>query len=244
MTTVDNGELLKRLGVDIEAETLQLALTHRSFAYENGPLPHNERLEFLGDSVLGLAVTTELYTRFPDLSEGELAKRRAAVVSERSLAAIARSLGLGPHIRLGRGESMTHGDDKDSILADTMEALFGATYISCGGDRARDLVLRLTSALLDDDFVLGAGRDWKTEIQELAAELDLGEIQYVVTGTGPDHARVFEADLRIGDKSYGVGTGSAKKHAERSAAEAAYRYLTSQEDAPTTLLIEDSSDGA
>ncbi|WP_129658109.1 ribonuclease III [Rothia uropygialis] len=244
MTTVKNGELLKRLGVDIDAETLQLALTHRSFAYENGPLPHNERLEFLGDSVLGLAVTTELYNRFPDLSEGELAKRRAAVVSERSLAAIARSLDLGPHIRLGRGELLTHGDDKDSILADTMEALFGATFISCGDGCARDLVLRLTGALLDDAFVLGAGRDWKTEIQELAAELDMGDIQYVVTGTGPDHARVFEAQLEISDKVYGVGSGSAKKHAERAAAEAAYRYLTSQEDAPTTRLRADASESA
>ncbi|WP_051687642.1 ribonuclease III [Curtobacterium sp. S6] len=244
MTTVQYGELLKRLGVDIDAETLQLALTHRSYAYENGSIPHNERLEFLGDSVLGLAVTTELYRRFPDLSEGELAKRRAAVVSERSLAAIARSLELGQHIRLGRGELLTHGDDKDSILADTMEALFGATYISCGGTPARDLVLRLTGPLLDDDFVLGAGRDWKTEIQELAASMDLGDIQYHVTGTGPDHARVFEARLEIGDQTQGVGTGSAKKHAERAAAEAAYRHLTEQESAAVTKLRDTSQDSA
>ena len=244
MTTVQHGDLLKRLGVDIDPQTLQLALTHRSYAYENGGIPHNERLEFLGDSVLGLAVTSELYGRFPDLPEGELAKRRAAVVSERSLAAIARSLEVGPHIRLGRGEMLTHGEDKDSILADTMEALFGAAYISCGGAPARDLVLRLTTPLLDDDFVLGAGRDWKTEIQELAAAMDLGDIQYHVTGSGPDHARVFEARLEVGNTTQGVGTGTAKKHAERAAAEAAYRHLTSQESADVTQLRDNSQDRA
>lgn len=230
MTAVDHGELLERLGVDIDAETLQLALTHRSFSYENGEIPHNERLEFLGDSVLGLAVTTELYQRFPDLPEGELAKRRAAVVSERSLAAIARTLQVGQWIRLGKGEAKSNGADKDSILADTMEALFGATFLSVGPEAARDLVLRLTGDLLDDEFVLGAGRDWKTEIQELASGRSLGEILYEVTGVGPDHARQFTARLRIGGTVCGSGQGTAKKHAERAAAEAAYRSLT-REDA-------------
>ncbi|KTR38668.1 MULTISPECIES: ribonuclease III [Rothia] len=225
MDTASHGELLQRLGVDIDAETLLLALTHRSYAHEHPGTPDNERLEFLGDSVLGLAVTTELYHRFPHLPEGQLAKRRAAVVSERSLAVLARGIGLGQHIRLGRGEAISHGGDKDSILADTMEALFGATFITCGPEIARDLVLRFTSPLLDDEFVLGAGRDWKTEIQELAAARGLGEVSYEVQGEGPEHARIYRATVLLGGTAHGEGSGPAKKQAERAAAEVAFRAL-------------------
>ncbi|WP_129658750.1 ribonuclease III [Rothia halotolerans] len=225
MTSVHYGELLKRLGVDIDAETLQLALTHRSYAHEHPGTPHNERLEFLGDSVLGLAVTHELYVRFPEETEGSLAKRRAAVVSERSLARIARALGVGEHIRLGHGEELNRGAEKDSILSDTMEALFGATFMVCGPEVARDLVLRFTADLLDDAYVLGAGRDWKTEIQELAAAQGAGEIRYEVTATGPAHAREYESSILIGGEVRGVGIGSAKKQAERAAAEQAYHRM-------------------
>lgn len=233
MTTVSHGDLLERLGVDLDSETLLLALTHRSYAHEHPGTLHNERLEFLGDAVLGLAVTNELYHRFPDMPEGDLAKRRAAVVSERSLAAMARGIGLGEHIRLGHGEHMARGYDKDSILSDTMEALFGATFIVCGPEVARDLVLRFTRELLEDEYVLGAGRDWKTEIQELAAARSLGTVQYVVEGSGPEHARVYQASLRIGDTEYGQGSGPSKKHAERAAAEAAFRSLTAGSGART-----------
>lgn len=220
---------MKRLGVTIDPGTLRLALTHRSYAYEHGGLPTNERLEFLGDSVLGYAVTDHLYRTYPDLPEGDLAKRRSAVVSTRALAGIARGLELGQHILLGQGERLTHGADKSSILADTMEALIGATFLSEGPDVARDFVMRLVQPLLLDVEQLGAGTDWKTAIQEIAASRKLGTIQYVITGTGPDHARVFEAILKIGTSSYGTGSGPSKKEAEQEAAAVSYRLLVPAE---------------
>ena len=141
------GELLERLGVDIDAETFLLSLTHRSYAFENPGVEHNERLEFLGDSVLSLAIAEEVYRRHPELPEGELVKLHHVVVSAPALAIAARKLELGKHIRLGKGERLTGGADKDSILADTMEAIFGATYISLGREAARELVLRLIGNL-------------------------------------------------------------------------------------------------
>ncbi|WP_300268740.1 ribonuclease III family protein, partial [Microbacterium sp.] len=148
--------LAEKLRVDIDPELLALALTHRSYAYEHGGIPHNERLEFLGDSILGQAVTVMLFTTLPDIDEGQLAKRRASVVSTVALAEVARSIGLGEHLLLGRGEEQTGGRDKDSILADTMEAVIGATYLSAGPDAATDLVLRLTEPLLADPERYGA----------------------------------------------------------------------------------------
>lgn len=131
------------LGIPIDAGLLDLALTHRSYAYEHGGLPHNERLEFLGDSVLGVIVTETLYRTFPDLPEGQLAKLRAAVVNARALADVARDLDLGRYLLLGRGEETTGGRDKSSILADAMEAVIGATYLSSGDGAAQSLVLSL-----------------------------------------------------------------------------------------------------
>lgn len=219
-------ELLKRLGVVIDAGTLRLALTHRSYAYENGGIPTNERLEFLGDSILGFSVTDALYRDHPDLPEGELAKRRSAVVSTRALAGVARSLGVGDFILLGQGEKLTNGGNKASILADTMEALIGATFLANDLETARQLVMRLVGPLLADAGALGAGTDWKTNIQELAASRHLGGIHYSVDGFGPDHARTFEATLLIGGNAYGKGTGHSKKEAEQEAAADAWRSLT------------------
>ncbi|MCC6496274.1 MAG: ribonuclease III, partial [Propionibacteriaceae bacterium] len=125
-------ELIQELGIDLDPQLYWLALTHRSYAYENGGLPHNERLEFLGDSVLGVVVTEFLYRSFPDLPEGRLAKLRAAVVNAHSLADVARSLDLGSQILLGKGELSTGGSNKSSILADSFEALLGAVLISSG----------------------------------------------------------------------------------------------------------------
>lgn len=221
-------DLLERLGVDIDAGTLRLALTHRSYAYEHGGLPTNERLEFLGDSILGFSVTDALYRDNPELSEGELAKRRSAVVSTRALAGIARDLGVGEHILLGQGEKLTNGADKSSILADTMEALFGATYLVHGIETARRLVMRLVGPLLDDAEALGAGTDWKTSIQELAAARKLGPVEYSVQGSGPDHARTFEATLLIGGVPYGQGSGHSKKEAEQEAASMTWRQLRAE----------------
>jgi ribonuclease-3 len=224
-------DLLERLGVDIDAGTLRLALTHRSYAYEHGGLPTNERLEFLGDSILGFSVTDALYRDNPELSEGELAKRRSAVVSTRALAGIARELGVGDHILLGQGEKLTNGADKSSILADTMEAIFGATYLVHGIETARRLVMRLVGPLLDDAEALGAGTDWKTSIQELAAARKLGAVEYSVQGSGPDHARTFEAVLLIGGIPHGHGTGHSKKEAEQEAASMTWRQLRTESPA-------------
>ncbi|MBB2997411.1 ribonuclease III [Paeniglutamicibacter cryotolerans] len=218
-------ELLKRLGVDIDSGTLRLALTHRSFAYENGGLPTNERLEFLGDSILGYAVTDHLYRQYPDLPEGDLAKRRSAVVSTRALAGIARTLGVGEFILLGQGERLTNGADKSSILADTMESLIGATYLTHGIETARLLVMRLVGPLLKDVDALGAGTDWKTSIQEIAASNKLGTIEYRVEGSGPDHARSYVATLHIGGQAYGSGAGPSKKEAEQEAAASSWKML-------------------
>ncbi|HEX3907709.1 MAG TPA: ribonuclease III, partial [Mycobacteriales bacterium] len=161
--------LVTALGGPIDAELLDLALTHRSYAYEHGGLPTNERLEFLGDSVLGLIVTEALYRRHRDLPEGQLAKLRAAVVNSRALAGLARQLGIGAYIKLGRGEQISGGRDKSSILADAVEAVIGAFYLDRGIEASRELVLRLFAELLDDAATLGAGLDWKTSLQELAA---------------------------------------------------------------------------
>ncbi len=218
-------DLLKRLGVHLDTEALRLALTHRSYAYEHPGAAHNERLEFLGDSVLGLSITAHLYEEFPELSEGQLAKLRAAVVSSKALARVARSIELGQHILLGEGEIKTNGRDKTSILADTMEAIFGAVYLSCGLETARELVLRLVAPLIHDKDAIGAGMDWKTIVQEHAAAHKMGEIRYSVEGVGPDHARSFTATLIIGGVTYGSGTGPSKKDAERRAAEVTWDQI-------------------
>ncbi|MBM3716430.1 ribonuclease III [Microbacterium sp. LMI1-1-1.1] len=222
--SVGRRTLTEKLGVDIDPELLSLALTHRSYAYEHGAIPHNERLEFLGDSVLGQAVTVRLFTRHPELDEGSLAKRRASVVSTVALAEVARGIGLGAHVRLGRGEDLTGGRDKDSILADTMEAVFGATYLSAGPEAATALVLRLVEPLLEDPDRYGAAMDPKTSLQEIAARHGLAAPGYAVEATGPDHDRRFTATVTVGDVRT-QGIGSSKKQAEMAAALAAWREL-------------------
>src|SRR5471032_2063457 len=155
-------EHLERIaGVELDHGLLERALTHRSYAYENGGLPTNERLEFLGDSVLGVIITETLFRLYPDLPEGQLAKLRAAVVNMRALADVARALGLGAFIRLGRGEESTGGRDKSSILADGLEAFIGAVYVDGGLAVATGLVHRLFDELIEDAARLGAGLDWK-----------------------------------------------------------------------------------
>jgi ribonuclease III len=217
------------LGVALPDGLLGLALTHRSFAYENGGLPTNERLEFLGDSVLGLVVTDELYRSQPDLPEGQLAKLRASVVNMTSLAAVARRLGaggIGPLLLLGRGEETTGGREKDSILADALEALIGAVHLGCGLDTASEIVHRLFDPLLVESSTRGAGLDWKTSLQELGAARGLGAPTYVVEDDGPDHAKTFTAAVVLSGTVHGTGTGRTKKAAEQEAAEAAWRALS------------------
>lgn len=217
--------LLSRLPVQLDPKTAYQALTHRSYAYENGGLPNNERLEFLGDAVLGLVVTDVLYRMHPDLPEGQLAKMRAAVVSTRGLTEVARRIELGEHIRLGRGEVATGGRDKPSILADSMEAIIGAVYLDSGLAAAAQLVLGLFGSLIEHASELGAALDWKTSLQELAAKLSLGSPEYVVDDAGPDHEKRFEAYARVGDQDFPAGRGKSKKQAEQNAAKLAWALL-------------------
>jgi ribonuclease III len=227
----ENAELLDALGVLLGAGLLERALTHRSFAYENGGLPTNERLEFLGDSVLGLIVTDTLFNEYPDLPEGQLAKLRAAVVNMRALAGVARGLRLGSYVRLGKGEEGTGGRDKSSILADTLEAVLGAVYLERGLVEADALVHRLFDPVIARSARLGAGLDWKTSLQELTAAEELGVPEYHVDESGPDHQKSFRASVRIGGRTYGEGEGRSKKEAEQQAAEAAWTSITAGAEA-------------
>jgi ribonuclease-3 len=227
-TNGSSGDLSSVLGLDIGAELLENALTHRSFSYEHGGVTHNERLEFLGDSILGQAVTVMLFTEYPFLDEGELAKRRASLVSTVALAEVARRIGLGQHLRLGRGEELTGGRDKSSILADTVEAIIGAAFISRGDDAATELVLRLIRPLMENPERFGAAMDPKTSLQELAAHRGLGTPAYVVTETGPDHLKRFHAAVVLGSDEVAAGDGTSKKQAEMAAALEAWTRLQAQ----------------
>lgn len=213
----DRSGLLRSLGVDIDPTLLTVALTHRSFSYEHGG-ENYERLEFLGDSVLGYAVTTKLFDEHPDFDQSQLSKRRAALVSGAALASVARGLGIGPYIRLGRGEERTGGAGKESILADVMEALIGAAFLSAGPQEADALVRRLIVPLETDPARSGAAADPKTALQELADELHAGAPVYETTSTGPDHSKRFHAIVTVGGVLRGEGEGTSKKQAEVAAA--------------------------
>lgn len=229
--TVDRTPLLEALGVDLPDELLTMALTHRSYSFENGGLPTNERLEFLGDAVLGLLVADILIRRHPDSPEGELAKLRNSIVNNQALATVGRGLadaGLGAFLLLGRGEVVTGGADKASILADGVEALLGAVYMQHGFDASREVVLRLFGDLLDTAPSLGAALEWKSSLQELTVARGLGVPKYVVTFDGPDHDRVFTAVVLIDGDEYGSGVGSTKKEAEIKAAAQAWTLLDAQ----------------
>jgi len=219
------ARLREHLPGDVRTPLLELALTHRSFAFESGGVPDNERLEFLGDAVLGLVITDELYNRHPDRSEGDLARMRASVVNARALAEVAEDLCLGQCLRLGRGEESSGGRQKPSILADALEAVIGAAYLSTGIETVRAVILEWFAGLLDRAGGLGAGLDWKTSLQELASDRGWSAPHYEVTASGPDHAKVFEARVVISGGVAGVGTGTAKKHAEQEAAHQAYEAL-------------------
>jgi ribonuclease-3 len=206
-------------------ELLGLALTHRSYAYERGGLPTNERLEFLGDAVLGIVVTDSIYNEYPSLPEGSLAKMRAALVNMTVLADVAREIGLGQHVLLGRGEELTGGRDKSSILADTLEAVFGAVYLDRGIRAARRLILRLFMPRIRGQVEGGTTTDYKTSLQETAAA-QIGSLpEYQISESGPDHAKRFGATVLLHGKPYGSGEGRSKKEAEQAAARMALEAL-------------------
>ncbi len=216
----------KALGVRFGSQELYIwAFTHRSYAYENGGLPTNERLEFLGDAVLGLVVTDIIYRAFPTLPEGQLAKLRAATVNMNVLADVARELGVGAAVQLGRGEELSGGRDKSSILADTLEAILGAVYLDKGLPRAAGLIRRLFEARVMEAAGRGAALDYKTSLQELAASSLGGMPSYAIEEEGPDHAKRFTATVSVAGVAYGSGKGRSKKEAEQNAAQEAFEAL-------------------
>ena len=228
--------LLDELGIYADPRLVELALTHRSWAYEHAPAPHNERLEFLGDSVLGVVVTEYLYRTYPDYAEGHLAKLRAAVVSTAALASRARELELGGLIRLGRGETLTGGADKDSILADTMEALIGAVYLSAGREAAASYVHALVDPMVEAASKLGAGLEWKMSLHDLCATHGLPSPTYEHEASGPDHDKRFEARARVGAVLYEGSVGRSKKEAEQGAAQLAYESIHAAHQAGADLV--------
>lgn len=218
--------LERRLGAVLRDRDLwDHCLTHRSYAYERGGLPTNERLEFLGDAVLGIVVTDALYAEFPDQPEGDLAKMRAALVNMTVLADVAREIGLGQVVKLGRGEEMTGGRDKSSILADTLEAVFGAIYLDRGIKRAGRVILSLFLPRIRGQVEGGVVHDYKTALQELAAAQLSTLPEYTLSESGPDHAKRFQAIVSLGGASYGSGAGRSKKEAEQAAARVAVERL-------------------
>lgn len=234
--TPPRADLLGALGVELPEDLLTLALTHRSYAYEHGGLPTNERLELLGDAVLGLVIVDELFHRHPENSEGDLAKLRNSIVNSAALAGVARGLtpaGLGSYLLLGRGEVNTGGHEKASLLADALESLIGAIYLRHGLEGARAVILRLFEGPLDTAPTLGAALEWKSSLQELTAARGLGVPRYEVSSVGPDHDRSFTAVVYLGGNAYGRGTGKSKKVAETDAAAQAWRALQAEPQTAT-----------
>ncbi|MDQ4149192.1 MAG: ribonuclease III [Actinomycetota bacterium] len=214
-----------RLGIECSPDLLEVALTHRSYAFERRDVEHNERLEFLGDAVLGLAVTDLIYRWFPDLPEGEMAKLRSSTVNMAALAESARSIELGLQLRLGRGEELSGGRDKPSILADAFEAVVGAVYLDCGWEKAYELVERLFAGRIREHVEQGVVRDFKTNLQEVLVQLEGALPEYRVSSSGPDHAKTFRATVLVRGTELGTGNGRSKKEAEQAAAEQALLQL-------------------
>lgn len=218
-------DLPARVGVDLSEKILVLCLTHRSFAYENNLSENNERLEFLGDAVLGVIVTDELYRKHPQAAEGELAKLRSAIVNSRALAEVARAIGLGEFLLLGNGEEITGGRDKSSILADALEALLGAIYLEHGLAKTSEVILKLFASIIENSFDLGAALDWKTSLSEVVFSKKMGSIDYQISESGPDHDKDFTAQVIIKKEIFGTGSGKSKKTAEQNAAKVAFDKL-------------------
>lgn len=217
--------LIQRLGISIEAELLELALTHSSYAYENGKIPNNERLEFLGDSVLGFVVTGHVYLENPELDEGSLSRLRSATVSAKTLAKAANEIGLGEFVRLGKGEISTGGQTKTNILADTFEAIIGAAYLSGGLEPAKAIIDSLVLPLLSSEDELLETSEPRTVLSELLKSLGKSDATFDVTHEGPDHDRTFFAAVIVDGSSVASGSGRTRKAAEAQAAIAALKTL-------------------
>lgn len=217
--------LIQRLGISIEAELLELALTHSSYAYENGKIPNNERLEFLGDSVLGFVVTGHVYSENPEMDEGSLSRLRSATVSAKTLAIAANQIGLGEFIRLGKGELSTGGQTKTNILADTFEAIIGAAYLSGGLAPAKSIIDSLVLPLLSSEDELLETSEPRTVLSELLKSLGKSDASFEVTHDGPDHDRTFFAEVIVDGAGISKGSGRTRKAAEAQAAVEALKTL-------------------
>ncbi|MEY2740961.1 MAG: ribonuclease III [Ilumatobacteraceae bacterium] len=223
---VDVAALARMLGHDFgDASLARTAMLHASWSAEHPGVASNERLEFLGDAVLGWVVADVMYRRHPDVEEGRLTDLRKNVVNAAALAEVAGALGLGAHVLLGRGESAAGGARKPSILANALEALFGAVYLDGGAAAAHACILRVLARPIDDAAATLARLDPKTQLQELAARLGLGAPEYRVEERGPDHAKEFRAVAVVGGEPRGTGTGRSKKAAEQEAARVACAAL-------------------
>ncbi|MGQ0848361.1 MAG: ribonuclease III [Actinomycetota bacterium] len=228
MKALEAGALETALGHQFDDRSLlESALIHTSYQSEHPETFHNERLEFLGDAVLALAVTTFVFREFEDMPEGEMAKVRAAVVNREELGGVARNIELGRFVLLGRGEESTGGREKPSILADTMEALIGAVYLDAGYEKAANMVIRHWEGRIRETAARPGGADYKTRLQEVLAATGL-KPEYQVVGAGPDHAKQFTALVYINGECVGKGVGPSKREAEQDAAQAALSHLASR----------------
>ena len=226
------SELENRLGHRFgDLDQLELAVTHRSWCAEHDHGPSNERLELLGDAVLSLVVADFLYREFPGLPEGQMAKTRAAVVSADTLADVAADLGLGAHLRLGKGEEGSGGRAKPSIVSDALEAVVGAVYVDGGLESARRFILGRLGDRINEAASRPGSRDYKTLLQEAAARERLDSPEYEVTETGPQHNRLYRAKVRIGGEVYGTGQGTTIKQAQRQAARVALQARSDEDGA-------------
>jgi ribonuclease-3 len=224
--TVGLDTLSRRLGYDFaDRGLLRRALAHRSWCAEVGGLPSNERLEFLGDAVLGWVIAEIAYRRHADLPEGKLTDLRKSVVNAVALAQVAESIGLGEHVLLGKGEDAAGGRHKSSILSDALEAVLGAVYLDGGVDAAKALIARLFSGRLETAAGQLDRLDHKTVLQELTARLYDKAPVYLLTETGPDHSKTFTATVMVDGVALGVGEGRSKKLAEQHAASEAFDAL-------------------
>jgi ribonuclease-3 len=217
-------KLQSRLGVEIDPKLLTLALTHSSYAYENGG-ENNERLEFLGDSILGYVVTSHLYSTFPELDEGELTKIKNGVVSAQALATVSQRLDVGKFLFLGKGEEQTLGRKKPNLLADAFEAILGAVYLSSGMDQARKMIETFIFPLLDNPDAIRESSDPKTTLNEKLLAAGNPQVSYEISFEGPDHQRLFFASAFSGERLLGKGQGSTRRSAESDAAVDSLRNL-------------------
>lgn len=222
---MDYASLTNRLGIIVDQGLLDLALTHSSYSYENGKTPDNERLEFLGDSVLGFIVTDYLYRRNPDLAEGELSRLRNATVSAKTLSLAAMDLGLGEFIKLGKGESSTGGSSKPNILADALEAVIGAAFLSGGLEHSRVIIEKYVFPLINDKEVLLETSEPRTVLFDFAKKAGWSEPQFEISFSGPDHERIFSATVIIDGKKIASAEAKSRKAAESLAASQALSLL-------------------